>query len=245
MDYPCVGSPFFGVESGLNKLKDVNEPEFVEAKSNQSPILLVNGPSDLGPPCVGLSSWDWDGSKKGKRAFLCFRDAEGGFGANVDGDGVVSPPRQVFSLPISLRLTIDEALLEEAVSYPCQTPLSTPLGFRAFSSSPSLLGGCDAGCLEVASSSSRQLVEASGKGSLVELGPLKMTLDDGSLLEVLILKGKEGIAREVKTSFDKGRDCALGKDDGTIEETGLFNKLATFCKFLGMPTKCFEEEISP
>ena len=95
----------------------------------------------------------------------------------------------------------------------------------------------------MASSSNHQLVEVNRKGLLVELGPLKMILVDGSLLEVLILKGKEVMAGEVRTSFDEGRDCALGEDVNTTEETRFFNRLATFSKFLGMPTKGFEEEI--
>ena len=92
------------------------------------------------------------------------------------------------------------------------------MGIGAFSSSiPSLLGGCGEGCLEVASLSSRQMVEVRGKGLLVELGPL-MILTDGSLLEVPILKGKEVMAGEVRTSFDKGRDCALSEDVDKAEK---------------------------
>lgn len=54
-----------------------------------------------------------------------------------------------------------------------------------------MLGGCDAGCSEVASSSSRRLVEVREKGLLMELGLLKMILIDGNLLEVPMLKGKK------------------------------------------------------
>ena len=38
-------SPCFGVESGLKFVKGL---VFVEAQPSRSPILLVNGPSDLG-----------------------------------------------------------------------------------------------------------------------------------------------------------------------------------------------------
>lgn len=99
-----------------------------------------------------------------------------------------------------------------------------------------MLGGCDAGCSEVASSSSRRLVEVREKGLLMELGLLKMILTDGNLLEVPMLKGKEVMVGEVRTSFVEGRNCGLGEDVETIEETRFFNRLAAFSKFLGMPT---------
>lgn len=67
-------------------------------------------------------------------------------------------------------------------------------------------------CLEMASPSNHQLVEVKRKGPLVELGPLKMILANGSLLEVLILKRKEVIDREVGMSFDEGSDYALGEN---------------------------------
>lgn len=106
-----------------------------------------------------------------------------------------------------------------------------------------MLGGCDAGCSEVASSSSRRLVEVREKGLLMELGLLKMILTDGNLLEVPMLKGKEVMVGEVRTSFVEGRNCGLGEDVETIEETRFFNRLAAFSKFLGMPTQGFEDEI--
>ena len=90
VDYPCVESPGCGVESGLNFVKGL---VFVEAQPSRSPILLVNGLNNLSPPHLGLSYLDREGSKKGNRALLHFRDAEDGLSADVFGGGVVSPPR--------------------------------------------------------------------------------------------------------------------------------------------------------
>ena len=53
----------------------------------------MNGLNNLSPPHLGLSYLDREGSKKGNKALLHFRDAEDGFSADVFGGGVVSPPR--------------------------------------------------------------------------------------------------------------------------------------------------------
>lgn len=46
----------------------------------------------------------------------------------------------------------------------------------------------------------------------MELGPLKMILANGSLLEVSFLKIKEVIDGEVGMSFDEGMNYALGEN---------------------------------
>ena len=78
----------------------------------------MNGPSNQGPSLLGLSSLDREGFQKGNSVLSRFKDTGDGFSEDVSGSGVVSPPRQAFSSPISLQLSTDEALLEKMVSYP-------------------------------------------------------------------------------------------------------------------------------